>query len=66
MQLNFAGLLLLGVGVLLLGLGISGNYGSFGKSLRAGLTGGKGSEATTTPREPSGGTSEPYRGTAGG
>ena len=35
MQLNFAGLILLIVGVILLGLGISGNYKTFGSSLKS-------------------------------
>lgn len=39
MQLNFVGLLLLGVGIILLGLGISGNYKDFGASLKAGFAG---------------------------
>lgn len=37
MQLNFVGLVLVGLGIILLGLGISGNYGSFGASLKSGV-----------------------------
>lgn len=37
MQLNFLGLLLIGLGILLLGLGISGNYKTFGASLKDGF-----------------------------
>jgi len=37
-QLNFMGLILIGLGIVLLGLGISGNYKSFGASLKAGVT----------------------------
>lgn len=37
MQLNFLGLLLIGIGLLLLGLGISGNYKTFGASLKNGF-----------------------------
>ncbi len=38
MQLNFVGLVLVGLGIILLGLGISGNYKSVGASLKAGVT----------------------------
>lgn len=37
MQLNFVGLVLVGLGIVLLGLGISGNYKSFGSSLKQAL-----------------------------
>ena len=37
MQLNFLGLLIIGLGILLLGLGISGNYKTFGASLKSGF-----------------------------
>jgi len=37
MQLNFAGLLLVGLGIVALGLAISGNYKSFGQSLKTSL-----------------------------
>ena len=37
MQLNFVGLLLIGLGIVLLGLGISGNYKAFGASLKNGF-----------------------------
>lgn len=33
MQLNFLGLILVGVGIVALGLGISGNYKVFGQSV---------------------------------
>ena len=38
MQLNFVGLVLVGLGIVLLGLGISGNYKTFGASLKTGFT----------------------------
>ena len=38
MQLNFVGLVLIGVGIIVLGLGISGNYKNFGASLKSGIT----------------------------
>jgi len=38
MQFNFVGLILVGLGIIFLGLGISGNYKSFGASLKAGVT----------------------------
>ena len=34
MQLNFMGLILMGLGIIVLGLGISGNYKTFGASLK--------------------------------
>ncbi len=34
MQLNFAGLILMILGLVILGLGISGNYKNFGASLK--------------------------------
>lgn len=37
MQLNFVGLVLVGLGIIFLGLGISGNYKDFGASLKAGI-----------------------------
>lgn len=37
MQLNFVGLVLVGLGIILLGLGISGNYKHFGASLKSGF-----------------------------
>ncbi len=46
MQLNFLGLVLVAVGIVCLGLGISGNYKTFGKSVKASAkkpTGGGGS-----------------------
>ena len=46
MELNFAGLLMVGVGVVLLGLGISGNYKTFFPSVIAGVTGQTQSEST--------------------
>lgn len=46
MQLNFLGLILVAVGIVLLGLGISGNYKTFGASLK-GSVGGSGSGSTT-------------------
>ena len=46
MELNFAGLLLLGVGTVMLGLGISGNYKTFFPAVIAGVTGQTQSEST--------------------
>ena len=37
MQLNFMGLVLIALGVILLGLGISGNYKNFGGSLKSAI-----------------------------
>lgn len=53
MQLNFAGLLILALGIVLLGLGISGNYATFGSSLKAGVKrpANKGGESTPGRRE---------------
>ena len=39
MQLNFLGLILVGVGVVALGLGISGNYKAFGQSVAKSVSG---------------------------
>ena len=38
MQLNFMGLVLMALGIILLGLGISGNYKTFGNSLKSAIT----------------------------
>ena len=37
MQLNFLGLVLIALGIILLGLGISGNYKTFGASLKSAI-----------------------------
>ena len=37
MQLNFLGLLIVGIGILLVGLGVSGNYATFGQALKSGI-----------------------------
>ena len=49
MQLNFAGLVLVGIGVVMLGLGISGNYKTFAATIKAGVTN---REPTKPPSEP--------------
>ncbi len=46
MELNFMGLLILGAGILMLGLGISGNYRAFGETVSAGVKQGR---RPTTP-----------------
>lgn len=52
MQLNFVGLVLIGVGIIVLGLGISGNYKNFGASLKSGVTQRSGSTAFNPPTNP--------------
>lgn len=38
MQLNFAGILVIGLGIVAVGLAISGNYKTFGQSVKASLS----------------------------